>query len=367
MFTLKTFCKPFLSQVNRTSLLMDRRTFLKTGAATVGGTALLGGVCSAAAIETTSRNGTIHTVTGPIDSGKLGRTLPHEHVMVDFVGVDDVGPERYKQSEVAKQVRPYLNDLSSAGVQTLFECTPAFLGRDPVLLRRLSRATGVRIVTNTGYYGARDDQHIPKYAYSDSVDALAARWINEWNDGIGDTDIRPGFIKIGVDPGPLSDIDEKLVRAACRAHLKTGLTIASHTGPAQPAFEQLSVLAEEGVDPSAWIWVHAQNAKNGTRHVEAAKRGAWVEFDGYEPGNNDQYLHRLTSMREHDLLHRVLLSHDNGWYSVGEPEGGDFQPYTPLFTELIPALREEGFTDGEIRQLVVANPASAFAIGVRKE
>lgn len=345
---------------------MDRRTFLKTGAATVGGAALFGASHSPATVGTPSREGAIHTVTGPIDSGALGRTLPHEHVMVDFAGVEVVGPERYERSAVAERIRPYLSDLSSAGGQTLFECTPAFLGRDPVLLRRLSKATGVQIVTNTGYYGARDDQHVPEHAYSDSVDVLASRWVNEWKEGIGDTDIRPGFIKIGVDPGSLSDIDEKLVRAACRAHLETGLTIASHTGPGQPAFEQLTVLAEEGVDPSAWIWVHAQNEKNGARHVEAARRGAWVEFDGYEPENTDQYLQRLAVMREEDLLHRVLLSHDNGWYSVGEPNGGDVQPYTPLFTELVPTLREEGFTDEEIHQLIVTNPATAFSSKVRK-
>lgn len=67
-----------------------------------------------------------------------------------------------------------------------------------------------------------------------------------------------------------------------------------------------------------------------------------------------------------DLLHRVLLSHDNGWYSVGEPEGGDVQPYTSLFAELLPALRREGFSEDEIHQLVVTNPARAFATGVRK-
>lgn len=222
---------------------MHRRTFLRAGAAIVGGTALFSGGHPDAAIETASRNGTIQTVTGPIASEELGRILPHEHVLVDFAGIDEVGPERYDRSEVVKLIRPQLNDLSSAGGQTLFECTPAFLGRDPVLLRRLSKATGVQIVTNTGYYGAREDQHIPEHAYTDSVDALAARWVSEWMNGIGDTGIRPGFIKVGVDTGPLSDIDEKLVRAACRAHLKTGLTIASHTGPAQPAFEQLSILA----------------------------------------------------------------------------------------------------------------------------
>jgi phosphotriesterase-related protein len=306
------------------------------------------------------------TVTGPIRPSALGTTLPHEHVMVDFVGAASVGPERYDRDAVYQRVLPFIEELASAGGQTMMECTPAFLGRDPELLRRLAEATGVQIVTNTGYYGARDDQHVPEHARTASADALAARWISEWADGIGDTSIRPGFIKIGVDPGPLSALDEKLVRAACRTHLETGLTIASHTGPAVPAFEQLHVLAEEGVDPSAWIWVHAQNEDDITRHVEAARRGAWVEFDGYEPDHTTSYVQRLTAMREQDLLDRVLVSHDNGWYSVGEPDGGGFQPYTTLFTTLLPALRAAGFSDDEVRQLVETNPAEAFTIRVRR-
>lgn len=311
------------------------------------------------------RRATVMTVTGARPSGALGWTLPHEHVLVDFVGVEEMRPGRYDRQAVFETVRPHLERLKSAGGATLVECTPQYLGRDPRLLRQLSEATGVHIITNTGYYGARNDQHVPEHAYTDSVDALAERWISEWENGIDDTDIRPGFIKIGVDGGPLSDIDEKLVRAACRTHLETGLTIAAHTGPARPAFEELAVLAEEGVDPSAWIWVHAQNEDDAERHVEAGKRGAWIEFDGYSPGQTKRYLEWVSVMREHNLLPRVLLSQDNGWYSVGEPGGGDFQSYTALFTEFVPALKEEGFTDEEIRQLVVVNPAEAFRIRVR--
>ena len=144
------------------------------------------------------------TVTGPLPAKKLGKTLPHEHVLVDFRGVDAVQSAQYDQAAVAEVVRPYLEDLSSTGGHTLFECTPAFLGRDPKLLRSLSKTTGLQIVTNTGYYGARNDQHLPEHVSSDSVDELAARWIAEWENGIGDTDIRPGFIKIGVDAGPRS-------------------------------------------------------------------------------------------------------------------------------------------------------------------
>ncbi len=344
---------------------MNRRTFLQTGAATLGAVSLLPSSAAWAIAERDAPTPSMMTVTGPIDPAELGRTLPHEHVMVDFAGAETVGPERYDRSEVQSVVQPYVDDLVSVRAQSMMECTPAFLGRDPVLLRALSTATGLQIITNTGYYGARNDQHLPRHAFTESADALAARWSREWREGIGDTGIRPGFIKIGVDPGPLSAIDEKLVRAACRAHLQTGLTIAAHTGPATPAFDQLRVLAEEGVDPSAWVWVHAQNEEDMERHVEAARRGAWVEFDGYEPDRTQAYVQRLLTMRERGLLDRVLVSQDNGWYSVGEPGGGDFQPYTALFTELLPALRRAGFTAAEVDALITVHPAEAFSIRVR--
>lgn len=345
---------------------MDRRTFIGAGLAACGTAALAGPSCASPPGPNDRAAPSVMTVTGPIRVGEMGLTLPHEHVLVDFADVDTVvRPDRYNRRAVFETVRPYLRNLASAGGHTLVECTPQYLGRDPVLLRDLSEATGVRIVTNTGYYGARDDQHVPRHAYSDSVEALARRWIREWEEGIDGTGIRPGFLKIGVDGGPLSAIDRKLVRAACRAHLKTGLTMAVHTGPAHPAFEQLQVLAEEGVAPSAWIWVHAQNEDDFARHLEAARQGAWVSFDGYRAEETARYVRFVSTMRDNGLLDRVLLSHDNGWYSVGEPGGGDFAPYTSLLTDLLPALQEAGFSQKEIRQLTVANPGQAFGVRVR--
>lgn len=344
---------------------MNRRAFLKAGAATIG--AVAAGPSLVSALSHPAREGSVMTVTGPIAPERMGRTLPHEHIMVDFAGADVVGPDRYDRSEVARVVQPHLEALAAAGGRTLVECTPAYLGRDPLLLRRLSTATDLQIVTNTGYYGANDDQHVPEHAYSDSVDDLAARWIAEWTDGIDDTDVRPGFIKIGVDAGPLSSIDEKLVRAACRTHLETGLTIASHTGPAEPAFEQMAILDDEGVDTDAWIWVHAQNEDDTSRHVEAAKRGAWISLDGYGPDETDQYRRRLEIMREEGLLSHVLVSQDRGWYSVGESNGGDFRAYTPLFEKLVPALEQSGFSEDDIDQLLTRNPAKAFGVRVRSQ
>ena len=144
---------------------------------------------------------------------------------------------------------PSLKRLRAVGCQALVECTPAYLGRDPILLKRLADASEVTILTNTGYYGARQGKFLPAHAFKEWADQLAARWLNDWRAGIEGTGIRPGFIKIGVDGGPLTDVNRKLVQAAARTHLQSGLTIAAHTGDGQAALEQLEILAQEGVEP----------------------------------------------------------------------------------------------------------------------
>jgi len=232
--------------------------------------------------------------------------------------------------------------------------------------QRLSEASGLNIITNTGYYGARQNQYLPHFAFEETADQLAGRWIDEWLNGIDNTNVRPGFIKIAIDQGELTDIHEKLVRAAARTHLKTGLTIASHTGPAIGAFEEIEILKEEGVDPSAFIWVHAQVEENLEYHVKAAKMGAWISFDGLGWGKPEIYIQMLNNMKSHDLLHKVLISHDAGWYHVGEPNGGNFIGFTTLFKKLLPALTDSGFTDDEINLLLVDNPAEAFSVRVKK-
>jgi phosphotriesterase-related protein len=172
-------------------------------------------------------------------------------------------------------------------------------------------------------------------------------------------------MKLGFNGGPLSDAEQTLIRAAAIAHLETGLPIGAHTGPAVAAFEQLAILDEAGVHPSAWIWIHAQNEEDLDRHVEAARRGAWISFDGVGPDSVAAHVERVTRLRNEDLLHRVLISQDAGWYTVGEPRGGDFRPFDTVFTTFIPALRDAGFTDTEIDTLFIDNPANAFSIELR--
>ena len=308
----------------------------------------------------------VMTVNGPVEADRMGFTLTHEHVMADFIGAAGYSKSRYDADEVFNVALPFMKDVKAKGTDTFIDCTPAYLGRDAALLKRLSDASGLNVLTTTGHYGAVNEKFVPAHAYNESARQLADRWIKEWKDGIDGTSIKPGLIKTSTDKGPLTPMQRKVIEAAGIAHLATGLTIAVHSGDGKAAAEQLEILKGVNVSPAARIWVHAQNESDGQMHIDAAKKNTWVSFDGVNPDTLQANVDFLKTMKENNLLDRVLVSQDSGWYNVGEPKGGNFKPFTCMATQFIPLLRQQGFTTAELDQIFKKNPAKAFAIQVRR-
>jgi phosphotriesterase-related protein len=304
----------------------------------------------------------IQTVLGPIEPSKLGVTLIHEHILCDFIGADEAGPHRYDADEVAEVMLPHLERLRQAGGQSLVDCSPKYLGRDVKLLKRLAEASGLNIITNTGLY---KEPSLPKYALEGSADSTAGDWSREALEGMEGTGIRPGIIKIAVEEGPLSEVHEKIVRAAARAHLRTGLTIVAHTGNGEAGLHELEVLAEEGVAAEAFIWAHADNEANPRFRREAAARGAWIELDGIGMSEYDKQISMIHALLEAGFEKRLLVSQDAGWYTVGEPRGGTPRPYEKLLTEFLPALEKSGVPRATLDRLVIENPRRALLPAVR--
>jgi len=306
------------------------------------------------------------TVRGSIPASEFGKVLAHEHVMCDFIGAKETGRHRYNPDEVVETMLPFLQDLKERGFKSFVDCTPAYIGRDVEVLQRLAELTDLHILTNTGYYGAANDKFVPSHAFTETTEQLAARWIIEWEQGIDGTKIKPGFIKIGVDAGPLSEIDQKLVQAAAKTHLQTGLTIACHTGEAQAALEVLENVRHEGVDPSALIIVHADGITDQKVHFQIAAAGVWVEYDGVNSNSIEKHVQLIKEMLKKGYENQLLLSHDAGWYQVGEPNGGKVRSYNAISDQLIPALKNTSVDDAMFRKLLIDNPARAFAVKVRK-
>jgi len=312
--------------------------------------------------EQKSESSYIQTVSGKISPDEMGLTLIHEHILVDFIGADSTGYHRWDKDSVVQRVLPFLEEIKSKGVKTLIECTPSYLGKDPILLQKLTDLTGIRFLTNTGYYGAVGEKYLPEHAFSESAEELASRWIREFEEGIEDTGVIPGFIKISVNEGAeLSEVDKKLVQAAAMTHKETGLLIVSHTGPWATALAEIEVLLEEDVDPAHFVWVHAQAEQDFNHYLTAAEYGVWISLDGIV-WDVDGHLDRVLFAKENNLLGHVLLSQDAGWYSPGEPNGGDFKGFNALFDDLIPLMKKEGFTQQELDLILVENPKKAFTI-----
>ena len=328
-----------------------RRTFLKEALLLAGSLSV--GYRGLSAQQPRRR---INTVLGEIHPDELGITLVHEHVLVDFSGAAHVDQSKWNPHDVLTKVTPYFQALRRTGCSTLVDCTPNYLGRDVALLKMVSEHTKVQVITNTGYYGGSDHKFLPANAFTESEEQLAEHWVDEWSRGIDGTSVKPGFIKISVNSGALSDVSKKLIRAAGITSQKTGLTIMSHTGPYEPAAEQIEILKSMSVDPSAFVWVHAQNEKDPSNYVKAVKEGAWVSLDGLGDANIEQYTDLLLFMKKNDCLRRTLISHDAGWYDPAKEGGGEFRGYTTLFNKFLPELKAKGFTKGDIDLLLRTNP-----------
>ena len=322
-------------------------------------------VAGCARTSTTSFTYYIQDVAHGLHRAEIkGIWLTHEHVLVDFIGADASTSSDWNIDTVLAHLHPYFDTIGRQGVTYVVDATPAYLGRDPILLKRLSEQTGLRILTTTGLYGAREDKFIPTLYKNQPSDSLAAHWIKEFRNGIADTGIRPGLIKIGVDQGDtLTALHQRLVRAAARTHLATGMAIMSHTGKANALWPQLALLQEEGVSPKAFIWAHAQAEDSIQPLVQAAHAGCWIGIDGLA-WDTERCLTKVIQAKQRGILHRVLLSHDAGWYRPREPTQS-IRSYATLVDSFIPKLRANGFTTNEINQLVRVNPLQAFGLQVR--
>jgi phosphotriesterase-related protein len=311
------------------------------------------------------KNRVINSVTGPVTVSPGEIWLSHEHLLVDFIGADSINPKKWHHDSVINATLNYLEETKAHNVKYFVDATPAYLGRDVLLLEKIAKRTGLTIITNTGFYGAVNNKYVPSFAFAKTAEELADIWINEYKNGIEGTSVKPGFIKISVDASDTLDaIDQKLVKAAAITHLQTGLTIASHTGEAKGLWPQLKILKEMNVSPGGFIWVHAQNEKDHNNYLLAAKEGCWISLDGLG-WELEKHLEKILFAKEHKILDRILISHDAGWYDP-QKQVQAIKPYTNIFKQLYPELVSKGFSKEELNLLISENPSKAFSISIKR-
>ena len=305
---------------------------------------------------------TIHTVLGPIAPSSLGFTLPHEHVIVDFIGAQKTDRNRWNVDEVVARMQPFLLAAKQSGVRGFVDCTPAYVGRDPRILKKLAQNTGLHILTNTGYYGDGEGRYLPPSAHSETAAQIAARWLAEWRDGIEDTGVRPGFVKIRVDGSvgdrsQMTEMDAKLLAAAAKVSRETQMAVTCHS-PGPSGLAAALRFAAEGGDPGKFIVAHCDdNGIELNRKIAAA--GSWVSIDGIGRKPEADHVAIVLPLLQKSP-DRLLVSMDSGWYNVGEPDGGKINDYNALTDSFLPSLRTAGVAADQIIRVTVENPARVF-------
>ncbi|WP_421726399.1 phosphotriesterase family protein [Bauldia sp.] len=304
------------------------------------------------------------TTLGPKRAEDLGPILPHEHVFVDLRTWDKPGYGEGEAADVIRLMAPEIERIKAQGFTALVECSTIGVGRRADIDRAVSEATDFPIVVPTGIYR---EPWVPPFGHEWSEDALAEWMIAELEEGIEDSGVQAAWIKISAGDDGITDTEAKILRAAARAGARTNAVIGSHTIRGRVVMEQLNILEDAGYTASRFIWIHTQAEPDFALHLEAARRGAWVENDGIggwgDPNlYTDAYnLDMIRNVLDAGFGDQLLISHDRGWYDPAEPGGGTPKPYTYLVDTFLPKLEASGVDRTTIDTLIRDNPFRAFA------
>jgi len=300
----------------------------------------------------------IATTLGPKTAAELGWILPHEHIFVDFRPPDHPEHGLAAVADVVALMSPEIEKAQALGVTALVDCTPVGVGRRVDLLKAVSEATGMPLVAPTGIYR---EPKVPAWAQAASEAELAAWMLSELQGEIEDSGVQAGWIKLSAGDDGITDCETKILRAAATAGRETKAVIGSHTIRGRVVQDQLDIIEAAGYTAERFIWIHTQIEPDFNRHLEMARRGAWLEYDGIGSGDDETYLEHIQRVLDAGLGDQLMLSHDRGWYDPAQPGGGAPKPFTYLFEQFLPKLRAVGVDEATIQQLMHDNPYRAFA------
>ncbi|WP_196260756.1 phosphotriesterase family protein [Pelagibacterium limicola] len=300
----------------------------------------------------------LYTTLGLLERSRLDMILPHEHVFVDLRTPDQPGYARADETEVVAVMAPRIEEIKERGVTALVECSTVGVGRRADIDLAVSRATGFPIVVPTGSYR---EPWITPFVREAEDDALEAWMFGELTERFDEADYRAGWIKLSAGDDGITQLEERVLRAAARAAARTGAVIGSHTIRGRVAMQQLDIIEQEGYSASRFIWIHTQEEPDLSFHDEAVSRGAWIEYDHVSRSPDEDVKSLILQALEKGYGGNLLVSHDLGWFDPALPKGGNQRPYTHLSDVMLPLLKASGVDEETLGLLTMENPFRAFA------
>jgi phosphotriesterase-related protein len=339
----------------------------------------------------------VMTVTGKVNADSLGWVLPHEHAFIDLralvpaphtVSAKVLGQENVSLANSgALRRNPYavldnavlddeavireeLLEFKQAGGTTLVDLTLREIGRDPVLLARLSRALDIRIVAGCGYYIKATH---PPDMDERTVESIAEEMLSDIRHGIDGTSIKAGVIgEIGTSE-IIYPNERKTLIAAAAVQKETGLGLHVHTDLwARNGSEAVRILEGHGADPGKICINHIDVDIRLDYLKELLDQGVYIEFDNFGKEFYADRRHRsvlrglfardidrvraIKAMIDGGYGSRLLVSNDVCLKTCLHRYGG--WGYDHVITNIVPMMEDEGITPEQIRMLFCDNPAA---------
>ncbi len=318
----------------------------------------------------------INSVLGPIAPDDLGITLVHEHLIFGYPGWQyDTAATPYDREKLAGSCVEKIREARRYGVKTIVDATPNDGTRDPELYKIVAEKTGVNIICATGLYTEKEG--CPVYFKTRAffsggprrvIDEICEIFVRDITEGIGHSGVREGAIKVGTGKGAIHPYEEMVLEAAAMAQKETGVPIITHTEAGTMAPQQADFLIGKGADPGRLAIGHMCGNADVRYHEEVLSKGPYLSFDRF--GLNFLFPDQSRTETVAGLIklgyeNKILLSHDfvMNWlgreFTLPEPAVAGWN-LAHLFKNIIPALKEAGVTDGQIRTVMVDNPRRLF-------
>lgn len=307
----------------------------------------------------------IETTAGPIDASEMGQTLVHEHIHFISEDVAFQFPHLYDPDRDFERAVESLRAVKERGIDTVVDPAVMNLGRDARLNARVAEATGVNVVMATGIY-SYGYRLLPPHFQTRDADYMADVFVHDIEVGIQGTDVKAAFIKCAMDEPGLGDDIEKLLRAAARAHLRSGKPIMAHSHPRSGAgLEEMRIFEEEGVDPARVQIAHTGDTDDLDYIEKLLETGPFIGMDRYGLDiflPTEQRNATVVELCKRGYAERMMLSQDinagaQDWYE--EELVAQMVPnwkITYVLDEVIPALKEAGVSDEQIDAMMVTAP-----------
>jgi phosphotriesterase-related protein len=302
---------------------------------------------------------TVQSVIGRINEDQLGFVQPHEHIYLDGFTTALTPDLVLDDPKIALHE---LQRFLDAGGNTIVEMTVHGLNPYPLGLRALAEQLPINIIAGTGLYWER---YYPARVSSMSAKDLTELMVTELTKGIGGTNIPAGIIgEIGSGNRQVSEIEERVFRAAAAAQRETGVAIYTHAPFGRVGLDQVRILESAGADLNRVVIGHADTVHDIEYHQQLLATGVWIGYDtiGRADSGNDQD-RAATVARMVQLGHakRLLLSTDICRRSHLHYYGG--HGYDHLLTSFLPRLANLGLDRNTINLLTRENPARLLASG----